>query len=107
MITLLKPDKHPKDPQNLRPISLLSTTVKLLEKDILKIFQRHVEKRGLLNASQFGLRARQSTTLQCAWLTEHITLNLNNNVSKAAVFLDSETHLVNHGTLARHINNLS
>jgi hypothetical protein len=44
-ITLLKPGKDPKFPQNLRPISLLSTTGKLFEKVILKVVQMHFEER--------------------------------------------------------------
>jgi hypothetical protein len=65
VITLQKPDKDPKFPQNLRPISLLSTSGNLFEKVVLKIVQKHIEERCLLNAGQFGFRARQSTTLQC------------------------------------------
>jgi hypothetical protein len=62
----------------------------LFEKVILKMVQRHIEERGLLNASQFGFRARHSTTLQCMRLTYHVILNFNNNISMAAVFLDIE-----------------
>jgi hypothetical protein len=51
VITLPKPGKAPKFPQHLRPISLLSTTGKLLEKVILNIVQKHIEDRGLLNAT--------------------------------------------------------
>jgi hypothetical protein len=68
----------------------MSTTGKVFEKVILKIFQKHIEERGLLNASQFGFRARHSTTLQCMRLTDHVTLNFNNKMSTAAVFLDIE-----------------
>jgi hypothetical protein len=85
---LPKPGKDPKYPQNLRPISLLSTTGKLLEKVILKALQKHIDERGMLNASQFGFHARHSTTLQCMRLTDHVTLNFNNKLSTAAVFLD-------------------
>jgi hypothetical protein len=64
---------------------------KLFEKVIPKIIQRHTKVRGLLNASQFGFRAHHSTTLQRMRLTDHVTLNFNNNVSTAAaVFLDIE-----------------
>jgi hypothetical protein len=88
VITLPKPRKDPKFPQNLRPISLLFTTGKLFEKVKLKILQKHIEDRDLLNASQFGFRARHSTTLQHMRLTDHVTLNFKNKMSTAAVFLD-------------------
>jgi hypothetical protein len=88
--TLPKPGKDPKFSQNLRPISLLSTTGKPFEKIILKIVHRHIEERNLLNASKFGFHARHSTTLQCMWLTYHVTFNFNNNKSMSAVFFDIE-----------------
>jgi hypothetical protein len=63
---------------------------KLFEKVILKIFQKLIDERCLLNASQFGFHACHSTTLQCMRLTDHMTLNFNNKVSTAVVFLDIE-----------------
>jgi hypothetical protein len=66
----------------------LSTAGKLFEKVILQTVQRHLEEIDLLNASQFGFRAGHSTTLQCMRLTNRVTLNFNNNMSTAAVFLD-------------------
>jgi hypothetical protein len=44
----------------------------------------------LLRASQFGFRARHSTTLQCVRLAEHVTLNFNNKMSTAALFFNIE-----------------
>jgi hypothetical protein len=90
VITLQKPGKNPKFPPNLRPISLLSITGKLFEKVILKIVQRRIEERGLLNASHFGFRARHSTILQCMRLTDHVTLNFNSNMPTTAVCLNIE-----------------
>jgi hypothetical protein len=87
--TLPKLDKDKTFPQNLRPINLLSTTGKLFE-GILKVVQRHIEERDLLNASQFCFRPRHSTTLQYMRLADHVTINFNNNMSMAAVFLDIE-----------------
>jgi hypothetical protein len=88
VITLPKPGKDPKFPQNLRLISFLSTNSKLSEAVILGIIQRHTEKNNIVNLCQFCLCACHSTTLQCMRLTDHVTLNFNNNMSMAAVFLD-------------------
>jgi hypothetical protein len=55
--------KDPKFPQNLRLISLLSTTGKLFKNVILKMVLKHIEERGLLNASQCHFHACHSTTL--------------------------------------------
>jgi hypothetical protein len=63
-ITLTKPGKDPTSSQNLRSISLLSTASKAFEKIILKIVQKLLEERNLLNASRFRFRAGHSTTLQ-------------------------------------------
>jgi hypothetical protein len=90
VVALTKQGKDPKLPQNLCPISLLSSKGKVLEKVILEIVQRHIGDRNLLNASQFGFHADHSTTLQCMRLAEHVTLHFNNNMSTAAVFLDIE-----------------
>jgi hypothetical protein len=86
-LTLPKPGKDLKFPLNLGPIDLLSTIDKLFEEVILKIVQKHIEERSLLNAGQFCFCARHSTTLQCMRLTDHVTLNFNNKMSTAAVFL--------------------
>jgi hypothetical protein len=79
---------------------LLSWTGKVFEKVILEIIKRHIGERNLHNASQFGFCARHSTTLQCMRLADHMTLNFNNNMSTAAVFLDIEKALTLHGNLA-------
>jgi hypothetical protein len=54
----------------------------------LRTIQKHIEERNLLNASQFGFWADHSTTLQCMRLVDHVTLNFNENILTAAVFLD-------------------
>jgi hypothetical protein len=88
VVALPKPGKDSKIPQNLCPISLLPSTGKFLEKIILQIVQRHSGGRNLFNASQFGFRARHSTTLQSMRIADHVTLNFNNKMSTAAVLLD-------------------
>jgi hypothetical protein len=99
--------KDPKFPHNLRSISVLSTTDKLFEKVILKIVQKHIEVRGLLNTSKFGFRARHSAKLQYMRLTDNATLDFNNNMSKAAVLLDIEKPLIQHCILVCYISYLN
>jgi hypothetical protein len=55
---------------------------------ILQLLQEHIVERRLLNASQFGFRARHSTTLQCMRLGVNVTLNFNNKMSTAPVSLE-------------------
>jgi hypothetical protein len=100
VITLPKPGKDPEFHQNLRPLSLLSTTGKLFEKVILKIVQKHIEERGLLNASQLGFRARHSTTLQSLEISTTTCLQL-----RFSCIL--KKHLIEYGTLACYINCLN
>jgi len=63
---------------------------KLFEKVIQKLIQRHLEVSNLHRTNQFGFRARRSMTFQCTRLTDHVTLNFNNNMITAAIFLDVE-----------------
>jgi hypothetical protein len=90
VVALPKPGKDPKFPQNLCPISLLPS---VFEKVILEIVKIHIGERNLLNASQFDFRARYSMTMQCMRLADYVTLNFNNNMSTAAVFLDIDMRL--------------
>jgi hypothetical protein len=88
---IVLPGKDQKFLQNLRPISLISTTGKLFEKVVLRILQMHIEKKkNLLSASQFGFHANLSTKLQFIRLTDHVALNFNNKIFTAAIFLDIE-----------------
>jgi hypothetical protein len=68
----------------------LSITRKLFESLILRTTQKHVEEINFLSASQFGFHADHSTALQYMRLADHATLNFNNNMLTAAVFLDIE-----------------
>jgi hypothetical protein len=78
VITLRKPGKDPKFPKNLCPISLLSTRGKLFEKVVVKMIQRHIEERCMLNAGQIDFHARHSMRSQCMRFTDHMNLNFSN-----------------------------
>jgi hypothetical protein len=80
---------RPKIPSEFMTNKPPTITGKFFEKVIQKLIQSHLEVNNLLNTNQAGFRARHSTTLQCRKLTDHVTLNFN--MSKAAVFLDTES----------------
>jgi hypothetical protein len=60
-----------------------------------------------MHLSQFGFRARHSTTLQCMRLTDHVTPNFNNDMSTLRYSCISKRPLIIHGTLACYINYLN
>jgi hypothetical protein len=102
--TLSKPGKDLKFPQNLRPLSLVSTTGKLFENAIQKFVQRHFDEKALLNATQFSFRARNSTTLQCMRLIDHVTLNFNIVCPRLRYSWISKKPLAWRGTVACYTN---
>jgi len=63
VISILKPRKDPALPSSYRPISLLDTITKLLEKVELSRILHKVSVRGLMRYEQFGFRPRHSTSL--------------------------------------------
>jgi len=86
--SILKPGKDPAIPSSYRPISLLDSIGKLLEKILLARILHDVSKRGLMRDEQFGFRPRHSTSLQLARLVERITSNFGEKRLTGAVFLD-------------------
>jgi hypothetical protein len=65
---------------------------------LILIDQRHIRRKHLLNASQFGFRANHSMTLQCMRLTDYVNLNFNNKMSTGAALLDIKKPLRLYGT---------
>jgi len=82
-----KPGKDPACPQNYRPISLLSSLSKILERIIHTRLYKDLEP--LLNSHQFGFRRGHSTTQQVLRLVEYVTEGYNLGHHTGAVFLDA------------------
>jgi len=77
---------------------------KLFEKAILKTVQRYAEEKKLLHKSHFGFHAHHSTALQYTRLADHVTLNFNNSMSTAVIFLDITKAFGTTCTLSCYIN---
>jgi len=85
LISLPKRGKNPELSQNLRQISFLSTTAKMFEKALLRVFHRHIEECNIINQFHFGFRPRHRKTLQYIRLTDDVTFIFNKNLFTADV----------------------
>ena len=73
---------------NYRPISLLITISKILEKVIYKRTYSFLEKLNILFRSQYGFRTKHSCADAIAELIGEITKNKENGLYTAGIFLD-------------------
>ena len=76
------------DCNNYRPISLLITLSKLLEKIIYKRTIAFLEKHDILFSSQYGFRKKHSCSDAIMELISEILKNNENGIYTACVFLD-------------------
>jgi hypothetical protein len=81
---------------------------KLFEKMVLRTIQKVIEDRNLLNGSQFGSRVHHNMILKLKRLTDHVTLNYNNNNSTSAVFsnVDKASDTTKHSGLLHKVSEL-
>ena len=73
---------------NYRPISLLITISKILEKVVYKRTYSFLEKNNILFQSQYGFRTKHSCADAIAELMGEITKNRENGLYTAGIFLD-------------------
>ena len=85
-----KPGKDKNFPVSYRPISLLPTLGKLLEKIIYNRIKNLEEKINILIPEQFGFRPKRNTVSQLIRVTNFISSNFNKNMSTAMLLLDLE-----------------
>lgn len=90
IIPLLKPGKKPSDPSSYRPISLLPTLSKLMEKVILHRLLQQLDNLNIIPQSQMGFKHEHATTHQLARVTEHIKSQMADQNTTALLLLDSE-----------------
>ena len=73
---------------NYRPIALLSTFSKILEKIVCNRLSDYLEKNELLSKSQYGFRKEHSTVHPMVHFMNKITNALENKLHTIAIFCD-------------------
>ena len=94
-------------PSNYRPISLLTTFSKVLEKALFNRLIEHIEKNNILSKQQFGFRKRYATEDAIFRLTHEILSALNENEKVCGIFCDLEKAFdaVKHSVLIKKLSN--
>ena len=86
---LLKPDKLPSLTTSYRPISLISSVMKLFERIIEQRLHSHLKQIGFINKHQSGFRKAKSTNDHLFRLTQSIMESFNRR-EHVVTFLDVE-----------------
>ena len=87
---LLKPDKLPSLTTSYRPVSLVSSIMKLFERVIEQRLRSHLEHIGFINKHQSGFRKAKSTDDHLFTLSQSIMESLNRGEHVVAAFFDVE-----------------
>ena len=87
---LLKPDKPVTLTASYRPISLISSIMKLFERVIEQRLRSHLEDMGFINKHQSGFRRAKSTDDHLFRLSQSIMESFNRGEHVVAAFLDVE-----------------
>ena len=90
IIVIGKPGKDPTFPDNYRPISLLPTISKVVERVIKKRIVKFSEENNIIPQFQFGFRSAHSAEQQAYKITEYITKGFSSKLITGACFLDIE-----------------
>ena len=87
---LLKPDKLPSLTTSYRPISLISSILKLFERVIEQRLRSHLERIGFINKHQSGFRKAKSTDDHLFGLSQSTMESFNRGEHVVAAFRDVE-----------------
>ena len=96
----------PSKTNNYRPISVLCSINKILEKILHKRLTDYLEKFKLLYKYQYGFRKGHSTIHAITEMVDNIKLSMDNNKLTCGIFVDLSTafNTVNHNILLAKLN---
>lgn len=87
-IPILKPNKPPNSPKSYRPISLLSSISKVLEKIIKEQLVEFIDNYSILPSQQYGFRKEHNTSQPLLKIRKLVKNNFQNGLSTGMVLLD-------------------
>lgn len=90
VIPICKPGKKASDPSSYRPISLLSSLSKILERAILTRIKEHLHQNDIIPSDQCGFVDRKSTVHQLHRIKRHVKGKLNDHQSTGMLLIDIE-----------------
>lgn len=90
VIAIKKPQKPPNKSSSYRPISLLSSLSKILERVILSRLLEHLDLRSIIPPQQHGFRGNRSTITLLKKVTNDVREALKQKLSTGMILLDVE-----------------
>lgn len=90
VIAIKKPNKPANTPSSYRPISLVSSLSKILERVLLTRINEHLELNNIIPDQQHGFRRAKSTVTQLNRIMQHIKSGLNSSLSTGMILFDIE-----------------
>ena len=96
------------DANNYRPITVLPTVSKILEKAVRIQLYAFLTDNGIITSKQFGFRPKLSTGTALAHFTDNILQNMDAGRFTGAVFLDLSKafDMVDHQLLLQKLTNI-
>lgn len=88
VIAIPKPGKNPEQIDNLRPISMLNCSLKIINAAVLAQLNLFVQQNTILPATSFGFRKHSSTTSCLNYVINSVNMIKRDGKVAGAIFID-------------------